>query len=77
MNTSITMCDHQPASGTSSHRHRNQASIVTTEATMALCITQCKVCDQTCTAAGSQGSAQYYSLVVPAGKTTLSFTTSG
>lgn len=27
--------------------------------------------------AGSQGSAQYYSLVVPAGKTTLSFTTSG
>jgi len=55
--TSITMCAHQPANGTRTHRHRNPAMAVTTAATMALCITQCKVCDQTCTAAGSQGSA--------------------
>jgi hypothetical protein len=51
------MCDHQPASGTSNHRHPYRASIVTTEATTALCITLCKVCDQSCTAAGNQGSA--------------------
>lgn len=31
--------------------------MVTTEATTALCMTQCKVCDQACTADGSQGSA--------------------
>ena len=45
VNTSITICDHQPSSGIHSARHVSHVINVTTLATIALCVMQWKEVD--------------------------------